>query len=100
MSQSRNQGQVPGSQPNQQNTAQKDSPPSQNSEQSSEGGNFQTVVKEGELAGQIIMVPGDWGHLPTRTAEGLTEATRQDAPPEYRTAIENYYKAIATQSRK
>ena len=100
MSQSRNQGQVPGSQPNQQNTAQKDSPPSQNSEQSSEGGNFQTVVKEGELAGQIIMVPGDWGHLPTRTAEGLTEATRQDAPPEYRTAIENYYKAIATQSRR
>lgn len=80
--------------------AQKDAPPSQNSEQSNEGGNFQTVVKEGELGGQIIMVAGDWGHLPARTAEGLTEATRQDAPPEYRAAIENYYKAISTQSRK
>lgn len=100
MAQSRNQGQVPGSQQNQQNMAQKDSPPSQNSEQSSEGGNFQAVVKEGELAGQVIMVAGDWGHLPARTAEGLTEATRQDAPPEYRAAIENYYKAISTQSRK
>lgn len=100
MSQSRNQGQVPGSQPNQQNMAQNNQPPSQNSDQSSEGGNFQTVVKEGELAGQIIMVSGDWGHLPTSTAEGLTEATRQDAPPEYRAAIENYYKAIATKARK
>lgn len=100
MAQSRNQGQVPGSQQSQQNMAQKDAPPSQNSEQSNEGGNFQTVVKEGELGGQIIMVAGDWGHLPARTAEGLTEATRQDAPPEYRAAIENYYKAISTQSRK
>jgi hypothetical protein len=100
MAQSRNQGQVPGSQQSQQNMAQKDAPPSQNSEQSNEGGNFQTVVKEGELGGQIIMVAGDWGHLPARTAEGLTEATRQDAPPEYHAAIENYYKAISTQSRK
>jgi len=100
MAQSRNQGQVPGSQQNQQNMAQNNQPPSQNSEQSSEGGNFQTVVKEGELAGEIIMVSGDWGRLPTSTAEGLTEATRQDAPPEYRAAIENYYKAIATKAKK
>ncbi len=100
MAQSRNQGQVPGSQPNQQNMAQNNAPPSQNSDQSSEGGNFQTLVQEGELAGPILLAPGDWGHLPARTAEELTEATRQDAPPEYRAAIENYYKAIATQSKK
>ena len=100
MAQSRNQGQVPGSQPNQQNMAQNSQPPSQNSDQSSEGGNFQTVVKEGELAGEILMLNGDWGHLPTSTAAGLTEATRQDAPPEYRAAIENYYKAIATKAKQ
>ena len=100
MAQSRNQGQVPGSQPSQQNMAQNSPKPAQNSEQSADGGNYQMVVQEGELTGQIIMVPGDWGRLPTRTAEGLTEATRQDAPPEYRAAIENYYKAIATQAKK
>lgn len=100
MAQSRNQGQVPGSQQNQQNMAQNNAPPSQNSEQPSEGGNFQAQVAEGELAGPVLMVPGDWGHLPASTAEELTEATRQDAPPEYRAAIENYYKAIATQAGK
>lgn len=99
MAQSRNQGQVPGSQPSQQNMAQNSSQPNQDSQSTNDGGNFQTVIKEGELAGPVIMVPGDWGHLPARTAEELTEATRQDAPPEYRAAIENYYKAIATQAR-
>ena len=100
MAQSRNQGQVPGAQPSQQNMAQNSPKPAQNSDPSTDGGNFQMVVKEGDLTGQIIMVPGDWGRLPTRTAEGLTEATRQDAPPEYRAAVENYYKAIATQAKK
>ena len=57
-------------------------------------------MKEGELAGEILMLNGDWGHLPTSTAAGLTEATRQDAPPEYRAAIENYYKAIATKAKQ
>ena len=99
MAQSRNQGQVPGSQPSQQNMAQNSSQPNQDSQSTNDGGNFQTVIKEGELAGPVIMVPGDWGHLPARTAEELTEATRQDAPPEYRAAIENYYKAIATQAQ-
>ncbi len=99
MAQSRNQGQVPGSQPNQQNMAQNSSQPNQDSQSTNDSGNFQTMIKEGELAGPVIMVPGDWGHLPARTAEELTEATRQDAPPEYRAAIENYYKAIATQAR-
>lgn len=46
------------------------------------------------------MVNGDWGHLPSRTAKDLTEATRQEAAPEYRAAIESYYKAIATKSKQ
>lgn len=100
MAQSRNQGQVPGSQPSQQNMAQNNSQPNPNSQPSTDGGNYQIQLVEGELAGPVLMVPGDWGHLPARTAEELTEATRQDAPPEYRAAIENYYKAIATQARK
>ncbi len=100
MAQSRNQGQVPGSQPNQQNMAQNSASSSQDGAQTSDGGNYQAAITGGELGAPVLMQAGDWGHLPTRTAEQLTEATRQDAPPEYRAAIENYYKAIATQAQK
>jgi hypothetical protein len=43
---------------------------------------------------------GDWGHLPSRMARDLTEASRQEPSPEYRAAIESYYKAIAEKARK
>jgi hypothetical protein len=33
-------------------------------------------------------------------AEDLTEATRQEAAPEYRAAIEDYYKAIAAKAKR
>ena len=42
----------------------------------------------------------DWGKLPSRMAEDLTEATRQEAAPEYRAAIEDYYKAIAAKAKR
>ncbi len=43
---------------------------------------------------------GDWGHLPTRMAKDLSEASRQEPSPEYRAAIESYYKAIAEKAKK
>jgi len=42
---------------------------------------------------------GDWGHLPSRMAKDLTEASRQEPSPEYREAIESYYKAIAERAK-
>ena len=100
MADQRNQGQVPGAQPPSQQMADNKNQPNQPSQQSKEGGNFDTVIKDGVLAGEMIMVKGDWGHLPSRTAKDLTEATRQEAAPEYRAAIESYYKAIATKSKQ
>jgi len=103
MAQSRNQGKVPGSQQSQsaQNLAKnQQQSPNNTAQNSSEGGNFDTQIKDGALTGEVILVQGDWGHLPSKTADELSEATRQDAPPEYRAAIENYYKSIATRSKQ
>jgi hypothetical protein len=73
----------------------------QNGAQSNEGGNKSQLVKaEGELGTITVLVPGDWGHLPQKMADDLTEATRTEAAPEYRAAIESYYKAIAQKAKK
>ena len=99
MADSRNQGKVPGQQkPSQQNADNKQQ--NQPSQQSKEGGNFDMKLVDGVLGADAILVNGDWGHLPSRVAKDLTEATRQEAAPEYRAAIESYYKAIATKSKK
>lgn len=104
MASQRNQGQTPGSQPSAQQTAQNPSnQPSQNSSPNqtpSEGGNLQAQMKDGALGAQLVLVDGNWGHLPSKMAEDLTEATRAEAAPEYRAAIESYYKAIATKAKK
>ena len=57
-------------------------------------------LTEGELGTITVLVPGDWGHLPQKMADDLTEATRTEAAPEYRAAIESYYKAIAQKAKK
>ena len=61
---------------------------------------MQALLKDGALGAEMILVNGDWGHLPSKMAEDLSEATRTEAAPEYRAAIESYYKAIATKARK
>ena len=105
MAQARAQGKVPGQSQSNQQTAQ--NKPQQNQQdsqgqQSKEGGNFTQTMKDGKM----VLVPvgefsvADWGKLPSRMAEDLTEATRQEAAPEYRAAIENYYKAIAQKAKK
>ncbi len=105
MADARNQGQVPGSQKGQQQTAQNSSTPpkpsqSQSANAGEEGGHQNLQLKDGVLGGQVILVDGDWGHLPSKMAADLTEATRTEAAPEYRAAIENYYKAIATKAKQ
>jgi hypothetical protein len=101
MADSRNSGQTPGQQPSPQQMAQNQQQSQQNGAQSNEGGNKSQLVKaEGELGTITVLVPGDWGHLPQKMADDLTEATRTEAAPEYRAAIESYYKAIAQKAKK
>ena len=102
MAQDRAQGKVPGQQQSQQQTAQGKGQAKPDSSQSpEEGGNFaNTPGKEGVMVPVNVVVDGNWGKLPARMAEDLNEATRQEAAPEYRAAIENYYKAIASKAKK
>lgn len=105
MAQARAQGKVPGQSQKGQQTAQnskKNDPNASNSQDAQDGGNTARAAQNG----QMVVVPvgefsvADWGKLPSRMAEDLTEATRQEAAPEYRAAIENYYKAIADKAKK
>lgn len=102
MASQRNQGQPPGGQQPGQQMAQ--NPPGQNqsdpSQASSEGGNQSMQLVEGEIGAMLQLSGGDWGRLPGKMAADLSEATRAEAAPEYRAAIESYYKAIATKARK
>ena len=101
MADSRNQGQAPGQKPSQQQQAQNQKQQGQNSQaQSAEGGNQSTQLQDGVLGQVNVLVNGDWGHLPQKMADDLTEATRSEAAPEYRAAIESYYKAIAAKAKR
>jgi hypothetical protein len=100
MADSRNQGKAPGQKPSQQQ-AQNQKQQGQNSQaQSAEGGNQAMQLQDGVLGQATVIVKGDWGHLPQKMADDLTEATRSEAAPEYRAAIESYYKAIAAKAKR
>lgn len=101
MAQARAQGMVPGQQPQQQQTAQQgknQDGPSQASQDAT--GNLSQT--QAQLLVPVLAVEqgGDWGHLPSRMAKDLTEASRQELSPEYRAAIESYYKAIAEKAKR
>lgn len=103
MADQRNQGQTPGAQKPGQQQAQGQNKPGQNDPtqpSNNEGGNQSMQIVEGVLGPDAILVKGDWGHLPSKMAADLSEAARSEAAPEYRTAIESYYKAIATKAKK
>ncbi|MDB6139960.1 MAG: hypothetical protein JWO94_3032 [Verrucomicrobiaceae bacterium] len=106
MAQARAEGKVPGQSQGsgkQQNgqAAGKGQPKPDSSQSPEEGGNFANTTGEEGMPVQIkAVLDGNWGKLPARMAEDLTEATRQEAAPEYRAAIENYYKAIAGKAKK
>lgn len=104
MAQARAQGMVPGQQP--QPGQQMAQQPGQNQEgqqgQASPDGNGKLSMTQPNLLMPVLAVEqgGDWGHLPSRMAKDLTEASRQEPSPEYRAAIESYYKAIAEKAKK
>ena len=100
MADARNQGQTPGQKPSQQQMAQNKQQGQNSQAQSAEGGNQSTQLQDGVLGQITVLVNGDWGHLPQKMADDLTEATRSEAAPEYRAAIESYYKAIATKAKR
>lgn len=100
MADARNSGQTPGNKPGQQN-AQNQQKSQQSGQNTSDQGNQSQLVQADGALGQItVLVPGDWGHLPQKMADDLTEATRSEAAPEYRAAIESYYKAIANKAKR
>ena len=47
-----------------------------------------------------VLKTGDWGKLPKKVAEELTQAQRESVPGEYRNQIETYYRVIAEKSKK
>jgi len=107
MAQARAEGKVPGQSPGGQKQQQagqtpgKGQPKPDSSQSPEEGGNLAaTTSKDGVLVPINVVVDGNWGKLPARMAEDLSEATRQEAAPEYRAAIESYYKAIANKAKK
>ncbi|TDU81374.1 uncharacterized protein DUF4175 [Prosthecobacter fusiformis] len=103
MANQRNQGQTPGSQKPGQQQAQNQNKPNPNDPtqpSNSDMGNQSLQIVEGVLGPDAILIQGDWGHLPSKMAADLSEATRTEAAPEYRSAIESYYKAIATKAKR
>ncbi|TLD69056.1 hypothetical protein FEM03_19500 [Phragmitibacter flavus] len=105
MAQDRAQGQVPGQQPSpgQGQTAQQNSPSppaGQQGQPSPDAGGNLSMTAPNTLV-PVLTLQGNesWGRLPARMAKDLTEATRQEPSPEYRAAIESYYKAIAEKSK-
>ncbi len=102
MAQARAQGMVPGQQPGQPQNAQQSGQTQEGPGQASqdESGKLSTTPTNLVVPGLGVAAGGDWGHLPARMATDLTEASRQEPSPEYRAAIESYYKAIAQKAKK
>jgi hypothetical protein len=106
MAQDRAQGQVPGQQPspNQGQTAQQNTQPPSTNQQGQPspdpGGNLSPTAPNTAVPILTLQGDGTWGRLPARVAKELTEATRQEPSPEYRAAIESYYKAIAEKAKQ
>ncbi|MFZ4768280.1 MAG: hypothetical protein ACOYMN_25315, partial [Roseimicrobium sp.] len=101
MAQARAQGMVPGQQPQQPQTAQQGKNQEGQSQASQDATGTLSMTQANVLVPVLaIEQGGDWGHLPTRMAKDLTEASQQEPSPEYRAAIESYYKAIAEKAKK
>lgn len=107
MAQARAQGQVPGQSSEAANRQQQQTALAQQAGKSQSSSTSQANMATSTAASanailqdMPVVVIEDWGSLPNKIAKDLTEATRQEAPAEYRTAIENYYKALATQAQK
>jgi len=59
----------------------------------------ETLAPAGALPQVHVQGTGDWGNLPKRTAQDLMESKREGSPPEYRAAVEAYFRAVAEKAR-
>ncbi len=105
MAQNRAQGMTPGQKGTQpaNSMAQGKAKPSQGSDSPATSANGQPATMttmNGVVPVLTVTNGGDWGHLPSKMAKDLNEAVRQEPAPEYRAAIDSYYKAIAEKSKK
>lgn len=55
---------------------------------------YQSPPPAGAAAG------GEWGHLPRKVAEELSEGRQEAVAGEYRNEVEAYYRAVAEKARK
>ena len=102
MAEARAQGMVPGQKPQ---PGQQPGQPPKGQQQQQESPDATGNLSNSTFANLVVpaadgALNGDWGHLPSRMAKDLTEASRQEPSPEYRAAIESYYKAIAEKAKR
>ncbi len=102
MAESRAQGMVPGQQPAPQGQQPGQQPNPQGQPQQASDSTGQLAQGDANTLVPVLVSsgPGEWGRLPSNMAKDLTEASRQEPSPEYRAAIESYYKAIAEKAKK
>jgi hypothetical protein len=48
----------------------------------------------------VLLKPGDWGKLPKKLAQDLTEAQRENVGGEYGQMIQHYFRAVAEKARE
>jgi hypothetical protein len=56
--------------------------------------------KYGAIPNALPKADGDWGKLPKKMAEQLTQGTHETTSSEYRTQVETYYRVIAEKAKK
>ena len=54
----------------------------------------------GKLPDMKAAQNGDWGHLPKKIAEQLSQGQREGVAGEYRNQVETYYRVIAERAKK
>jgi len=54
----------------------------------------------GKIAEPVTLKKEDWGNLPPKLAEDILKAQNEGIAPEYRQAVETYYRVIAEKSKK
>jgi len=57
-------------------------------------------LAEGQLPTNVLLKPGDWGKLPKKLAQDLTEAQRENVGGEYGQMIQHYFRAVAEKARE
>jgi Flp pilus assembly protein TadG len=57
-------------------------------------------ARSGELPGLRAARSGDWGRLPKKMAEELSQVRREEVSAEYRQQVETYYRVLSERAKK